>query len=175
MDDSAFEERHAAVFPRSAAGAPTPRVFALLDGARDERVYRAVYDSRLEYECLFTGELSYELAAAAPYLVRLDQTAALSRWLLEEEWTHSLGIFAWSFEDTETLRRHFRRLLQVRSQDGERLYFRYYDPRVMRSYLPTCRAFELGELFGPVVRYVVPSADGKAVGYERGARTLEIR
>ena len=34
-------------------------------------------------------------------------------------------------------------------------YFRYYDPRVLRVYLPTCNARELQTVFGPVLRYLV--------------------
>ncbi len=35
------------------------------------------------------------------------------------------------------------------------LYFRYYDPRVMRVYLPTCNAQELAAMFGPIQFYVL--------------------
>jgi hypothetical protein len=42
---------------------------------------------------------------------------------------------------------------------GTPFYFRYYDPRVLRVYLPTCNASELQILFGPVARYYV---EGKA-------------
>jgi hypothetical protein len=37
--------------------------------------------------------------------------------------------------------------------------FRYYDPRVLRTYLPTCSQQDLGEFFGPVLNYVVEGED----------------
>jgi hypothetical protein len=37
--------------------------------------------------------------------------------------------------------RRRRRFLRVKDEDG--LVFRFYDPRVMRVYLPTCAAGEL--------------------------------
>jgi hypothetical protein len=165
----------AALFPPLPADrSPPPFVYAILDGARDERLYRAVYDSRLEYECLFTGELSYELSLAAPYLVRLDAAAPFTRWLLEEGWGRSFGIFAWSRADTETVRRHCRRLLQIKHEDGRRLFFRYYDPRVLRLYLPTCTAAELREVLGPWGRLVAEGTEGQVVSYESGGKPLRI-
>ncbi len=41
---------------------------------------------------------------------------------------------------SRSLRKHFRTFLMVKSPEGDRLYFRYYDPRVLRVYLPTCNA-----------------------------------
>ena len=50
----------------------------------------------------------------------------------------------------EELRRHFRKFLKVEDPKGKSLIFRYYDPRVLRVYLPTCNAMELQTVFGPV-------------------------
>jgi len=54
----------------------------------------------------------------------------------------------------EALRRHFRTFLRVRGPEGQVLYFRWYDPRVLRVYLPTCIAAEIAQVYGPVARYV---------------------
>lgn len=43
----------------------------------------------------------------------------------------------------------------VYGPDGKPLYFRYYDPRVLRVYLSTCNAQDTGVLFGPVSRYAM--------------------
>jgi len=165
----------AALFPPPREGGdPPPAVYAVLDGARDNRIYRAVYDSRLEYECLFAGELSHDLTLAAPYLVRLDVRSPFTRWLVEEGWGRSFGIFAWTRADTEALRRHFRRLLQIKDESGKKLYFRYYDPRVLRIYLPTCTAAELREVLGPVGRLLAEGPEGQVIAYEPGARQVRI-
>ena len=47
----------------------------------------------------------------------------------------------------------------VYNEDGKPLYFRFYDPRVFRVYLPTCNESELEIIFGPVSRYLVESED----------------
>jgi hypothetical protein len=152
--------------PRPADGGPAPSLYTVVDGARDGRIYRAVYDSRMDYECLFSGDLSYELVEAAPYLVHLTREARFTHWLLEEGWGRSFGVFAWTLTDLESLRRHFRRLLQVRDAAGKKLYFRYYDPRVLRLYLPTCTPEERREVFGPVGRLLVESPAGEVLAFE---------
>ena len=43
--------------------------------------------------------------------------------------------------------------------EGKKLYFRYYDPRVLREYLPTCNEEELAAFFGPVVSYMMEDKD----------------
>jgi hypothetical protein len=156
----------ASLFPPAAERAPA--VHAVLDGARDERIHRAVYDSRLDYECLFAGELSYDLMLAAPYLVRLTPEASFTRWLLEEGWGKSFGVFAWSFADLETLRRHFRRILQVRDEAGQKLFFRFYDPRVIRTYVPTATVAEMREVLGPLTRLITEGDRGQVLFCEPG-------
>jgi hypothetical protein len=57
------------------------------------------------------------------------------------------------------LRRHLRRLLQVRTEARETLFFRYYDPRVLRAFLPTCDRAQLAEFFGPIQRFDLEETD----------------
>jgi hypothetical protein len=44
-------------------------------------------------------------------------------------------------------------MLMVKTWRGERLLFRYYDPRVLRVYLPTCTSEELKTVFGPIQQF----------------------
>ena len=43
----------------------------------------------------------------------------------------------------------------MKTEEGQELYFRYYDPRVLRTYLPTCTPDELEQVFGPVLEYAL--------------------
>lgn len=138
-------------------GSSPPTLYAVLDGARDARIHTALRESTQPYRCLFEGKLDAELAAAAPYLVQLGREAPLTHWLLEEGWGESWGIFAASYGNLEMVRRHFRRLLRVRDEQGRSMYFRYYDPRVLGVYLPTCTDEEKRAVFGPVARMMYES------------------
>jgi len=59
------------------------------------------------------------------------------------------------------LQEHFRRYLQVQDSEGKKLFFRFYDPRVLRVYLPSCTRKELFTFFGPVRRFIL---DGEGPG-----------
>jgi len=133
-----------------------PAVFALLDAARDERILPMIRRSRLDYCCLFLGALAPVLAEAAPYLVDISPRAPFTREILELGWGESWGIFVRAQQVIlQDLRRHFRKLLLVEdeSQAGCKRFFRFYDPRVLRVYFPTCTWEELRFVLGPVTRY----------------------
>ena len=47
----------------------------------------------------------------------------------------------------------------VKTEDGEELYFRFYDPRVLRIFLPTCDESQIRELFGPIEYFLMEDED----------------
>lgn len=57
------------------------------------------------------------------------------------------------------MRRHLTTLLEVRSPDRKKLFFRYYDPRVLQVFLPTCDSAQLRQVFGPIDRFDMKAAD----------------
>lgn len=146
-----------------------PRVYALLDAARDESIYPKILDSGLESTCLYQGDKARELAWVAPYLVELKRDDPFTEWVVENGWGKSWGVFAGSEATLNELKRHFRTFLMVYDEEGNSLYFRYYDPRVLRVYLPTCNAGELGTVFGPVEYYIVEREDPGFVSRFRNA------
>jgi len=112
---------------------------------------------------LYQGRSATELAAVAPYLVCLGISDRVFDWLWDEGWGESWGVFLWSLVSTDTLRAHFRRLTMVRTDAGERLLFRFYDPRVLGEFLPTCEAAQLREMFGPVQRFMLERDGGREI------------
>ena len=135
-------------------------VWAILDCARDPKIYLALLESRLEFRCLYAGKLPRELEMVAPHLVELSPTNRLiARWL-DEGWGQSWGVFL-KVDDASNLRHHLRKFLKVQDEAGRRLVFRYYDPRVLAAYLPTCTPEELRQIFGPIRCFMVENADGE--------------
>jgi hypothetical protein len=128
-------------------------VWMIVDGARDRRIFGVLLDSYLTYSCLYHGDIAPELEVVAPYLVQLEYDDRYSQQLIERAWGNSWGVFLKSGASIASLRRHLRKLLTVRSPRGETMLFRYYDPRVLRVYLPTCRTDELETVFGPIDRF----------------------
>lgn len=148
------------LFAPDAAGVPQ-RVFAILDAARDPRIYPALISADCDWLCLYRGEAAARMAEVAPYLVELHPLASFTWWLLAEGWGNSWGVFVNADLPLERLQAHFRRFLMVQLPDGKTVYFRFYDPRVLRVYLPTCDAAEREAFWGPVKTFIVEAADGR--------------
>src|SRR5215475_10878968 len=137
-------------------------LYAILDAAREASIPLKLYQQRAEFVSLYRGEPEEKLASVSPYLVKIDTKPQTTEWILNEGWGNSWGILFLSSAGLDDLRRHFRRFLLVENPNGKELYFRFYDPRVLRVYLPTCTPFEAKRFFGPVSVYLMESEDGKA-------------
>jgi hypothetical protein len=138
-------------------------MWMILDLARDRRIYSDLLNSHLVYSCLYSGDIPFELEVAAPHLVQLEYEDKVTRSLIERSWGRSWGTFLRCDARMERLRRHLRSLLVVRSWSGERMMFRYYDPRVLRVYLRTCTSDELKTVYGPVQQYFTESETGETL------------
>lgn len=157
---------------------PETNVYAVLDGASVPGLLQVLWEHQPENICLYRGELEPDMAAVAPYLVKLEYDHPFTNLICEQGWGKHWGIFVTTPVEINLrdLRNHFRRFLMVYDPDGKLIYFRYYDPRVLRIYLPTCNGEELGLVFGPAGSYIVEaeapsvllrfSSDGRTVRTE---------
>jgi hypothetical protein len=151
-------------------------MWMIVDGARDPRIYSSLLGSYLESSCLYAGDLPYSLEAAAPYLVQLEFEDRYTRRLIDEAWGNSWGVFLRSNETMDRLRRHLRQFLRVQDYRGRFMVFRYYDPRVLRVYLPTCNSDEVRTVFGPIKSFYMEDENAAAVwdcSRERGSMSVK--
>lgn len=137
-------------------------VYAILDGAGIPDLLPKLYDAKPPFECLYRGELEPDIAAVAPYLVHLEANSALVDWILQSGWGKGWGIFVSADGNLPAMRRHFRRFLTVHDEAGKPMLFRFYDPRVLRLYLPTCTPKELSLLFTSIRFYLMEGETDKA-------------
>jgi hypothetical protein len=142
---------------------PRQNIWMILDGARSIDVFRMVLDCHLEYSCLYSGPLSPEMEIAAPYLVQLDHGYRDTYRFIRRAWGDSMGVFLRTDTSMKNLRRHLRQFLLVRDTRGRHLVFRYYDPRVLRVYLPTCTQTELRTVYGPIESFWTESEGGEEI------------
>jgi hypothetical protein len=146
----------------------------MLDGASVPGLLERLSAERsLEVECLFRGELEPDMAEVAPYLVKLQLESEFTEWVVGTGWGQHWGTFAVSREGFRKLHSHLRALTLVYRRDGTPLYFRYYDPRVLRIFLPTCSPAQLKQLFGPVDAFLAESDTGQGLSiYRLNGETL---
>jgi hypothetical protein len=139
-------------------------LWAVVDGARDPRLSESLSLVLNPSACLFAGDLTEDLRRAAPYLVRLYPNDRFSDRLIERAWGQPWCLYVRSTASMAPLRKHLKSLLRVRDEGQRLLYFRFYDPRVLKIYLPTCTPEELALVFGPVVaEFVVEDAAHEVV------------
>lgn len=129
-------------------------LWAILDAASIPGLLGLFQQSQTPQLCLYTGSLNADLASAAPYIARIDQPSPLADRLFLELWDRHPGIYFFADADLHALRRHFRQFTIVYAPGAKPVYFRFYDPRVLRTYLPTCSTPQLRRFFGPVRRFL---------------------
>jgi len=131
-------------------------VYTILDGASVNDLPATLKTFNADFICLYRGELDQEMQLVAPYLVALQQNTDLFHWVFSGI-GHHWGIFIVTTADFPTLRKHFRSFLMIYDTEKEPIYFRYYDPRVLRDFLPVSNKEQKNALFGPVLDYYVES------------------
>jgi pSer/pThr/pTyr-binding forkhead associated (FHA) protein len=142
---------------------PAP-LFAVLDAARTLRVIEVLRESVEEHRSLYEGVKGEALAMQAPYLVRLPAESRLLEQLVLEGWSRRWGIYLTCQRPFDEVRTQLRRSLMVTNdQTGERMYFRFYDPRMLRLFLPTCGVRQKEQLFGEIEAFLVAGRDGEVV------------
>lgn len=143
----------------------TPNIYAVLDGARNRRIEPLLNNGTLEHACLYSGRLSYAMQRAAPHIVKLEKGHPQTRKIIRMGWGNSWGIFAICQPTVSmvAVRNNCRRISRVESPEGKILIFRYYDPRVLRLFLPTCTPEELAALFGPTSDYICEAENTKGL------------
>lgn len=147
---------------------------AVLDAARSDRILTLLQESVEEYRSLYEGPKGEALADVAPYLVYLPKGSRLLAALIEEGWENSWGIYLTSEASFIETRRHLRKFLMIETEDlDDRFYFRFYDPRVLRHFLPTCSMTQLKELYGPIVRsFFCENSEGNVIGLPEPEGTI---
>lgn len=150
-------------------GAASPSAWAVFDCARDPAIYRLLLGSRLEFRCLYSGNVPRELEVVAPHLVELPRGHRLALQWLDQGLGRSWGV-ALHTSDPANLRHQLRKLLKVRGPDGRKLLFRWYDPRVLRAFLPTADAVQMAGFFGDISAWICEDAGGDLLEFRRDPR-----
>lgn len=125
-------------------------LYAIVDGCVDFD-FAATTNRNLSQpnRMLFKGAAAESMGEVAPYFIAVD---IKSDFLLH--WSQRLGknvgvLFVSSGKVRDTFR-HMREIFIVESESGQQYFFRYYDPRVLRTYLPTCKGKVATDFFGPI-------------------------
>ena len=150
-------------------------LYHILDAARLGFDIRKAMALNPTFDSLYRGQSKELLATISPYLFQYESGSEFDTWL-KENYGLSWGIGIVSDAPMEVIHKHFRKFLLVKEEDGRELYFRFYDPRVLRTFLPTCSTAQLNEFFGPIQQFIVENpAHKQMLLFEYKNDRLEIQ
>lgn len=156
---------------------PDDMLYAVVDAAKDYRLAIASRDILGEpLRPLFKKAPTF-MDRVGPYVARIQCTNRYPEYM--RLWADRLGDNAGFFFLTsawpKSVRDHLRKLFKVYDEEGHMYYFRFYDPRVLRAYLPTCTAKECREFFGPIRSLHVEAEDpGVMLRYTAGKAAVQL-
>lgn len=127
-------------------------LYAVLDVARDPRIAALVREACEPWLPLFDGLEAARQADAAPQLVALAGDSRLLAALVREGWGERWAVWLTSKQPPAAVRRHLRQfLLATLPGESDAVYFRFYDPDVLRVVLETSTDEERRRWFAGVV------------------------
>jgi len=156
------------------------KLYGVLDLARAPQLYDDVQRlAPLEARCLFLGEgrLHPEVVRHSPHLVELRPEDPLTARWRSQGWGQAWGIWLESHADFTAVWRRLRRFTQAKLPDGSGpVLFRFWDPRVFRTYLPLVEGRDLTSWFAEVEAYLVEADDGTgSLRYHLHGNSLTVR
>ncbi|MHC5108981.1 MAG: DUF4123 domain-containing protein [Planctomycetota bacterium] len=155
-----------------AAARQSMRWYAVVDAAQDPEMVAAATDDGLFIASLYLGEKGAAFREVAPHVTEFRFDGALAEKLIKG-WGSARGIFLQSAAGMTELRKHLRRFLLIEDSSGARFRFRFYDPRVLRTFLPTCTIEEADKFFGPVGTYFCEGRMGRTLqSFERAQQGI---
>ncbi len=143
-------------FARGATVADAGEWFAVVDTARDPALVGIVRQCASQ-QCLIGGEIAPVLAATLPYVVQLRNDEPLAQAWQSKGAGQSWGILLQSSQRIDQLRLHFKKFINAKLPDGTIALFRFYDPRVFRTYIRAALPEERAPWFRGITRFSVES------------------
>ena len=140
---------------------PENTTHILLDAARMGPRINEATDQNPHHVCLYRDE---PLQSVAPYLFEACEPE-FNSWFRQIGWGQAWGILLASDLPMNELQKHFRKFLFVSTDDDQELYFRFYDPRVLRVFLPTCDVAQLELFFAGIRHFIIEDDAGNPIKY----------
>jgi len=128
---------------------PGDAVFAVLDAARDSRIPAFLDASGEKYAMVDP------VGRAQAYAVSIPREARLLDVLVKDGWGRGWGFYGTSQQGLDEILAHLGNFVNLYTQLGNSLTFRFWDPRVLRALTPLMSPPDAEAFFGPFTRLVV--------------------
>jgi hypothetical protein len=104
---------------------------------------------------LYREPMKEKVRRRSPFLASLPPDSPFMPFWREHGRGRAWGIVVQSDRPFDAVWRHFRRFLTVALPDGQRVLFRFYDPRVFPTFLRSCNQSELAMWFAGIKAFRV--------------------
>lgn len=112
------------------------RAFLLLDASCDALIPFYAENFKEEARCLFDGSAFEDLGEVAPWLIEVERYGEAWDWYVENGWGRNWGVFLLTRLPMANVKRHLKKFLKIEDENGEVMFFKFYRPEHMRTYLP---------------------------------------
>jgi len=142
------------------------RHYIVLDAAKMQNHLKVAKHFNPRHLCLYSGEAEEKLGGVAPWLFSLPKHSDFRAWYYARSGQQNWGIILQCNKDLKTIYKHLKKFLMVKTEDGKKLYFRFYDPRVLPTFLETSDEEQLKAFFGPIEKYILEADNGQFIEYQ---------
>jgi len=113
-----------------------------------------------QYRCLLKGTKDEVLADVAPYIFLIDDAGEKLKDEIELSLKELISIE--SAQDIDVLTDHFKQFI-YQNVNGRECYFRFWDARVLKKFLPLCTEVQLRMFFRPLSAIFMEDENGQEV------------
>jgi hypothetical protein len=138
--------------------------YAIVDPAQDKSIYPLLEEySQTLKQSLFEGKQGQAVITEAPHLIQFSSADdPLLEHLVMRGWGNNWAVYLSAPLIFETVRRHLRQCLRVKTDD-DYVVFRFYDPRVFVDIISGFNLEQLTAFFGPIHCYFLENIDTKQI------------
>jgi hypothetical protein len=130
-------------------------LYAMIDGARVPKLWVTLQELEIEHVPLFRESPTEDIIHVTPFLVRVDPAGLMPVWFTMEQIALEAALFLTAEAGLQELLTHFRRYLLIRDTAGKSVYFRFYDARVLPTFLDAATPAEARGFFGAARQFFV--------------------
>jgi hypothetical protein len=149
-----------------------PLLYAVLDPARAPEIYPVMRALAPDNQCLF-GNLAPEVSQVSPHVMALPEGGKLLTWWRAAGRGQAWGIACRTAIGLDGLRVHLKKFTRARLPDSSLVLFRFWDPRVLSTYLQVASPAERARFFGPINAIYADNAEGESQAWHPPEPAIE--
>ncbi|AYM84329.1 DUF4123 domain-containing protein [Agrobacterium tumefaciens] len=124
------------------------RLYAVVDASRARMIIPPALQAMTDkVACLYRGNALEEFGDDTAWVAEMTSDESVLQWLIDKGFGRRWSVFLRTAHALEDVVRHLRKFTVVKDSEGTIHFFRYYDPRTLRQYLPVLTSEQAAVFF----------------------------